>query len=84
MTKEDTPYQPIECGLHSEYELAIMHKERVILSWIGINNKTQTETVEPIDIMVRDKQEFLKVRTENNKTNEIRLDKIVQFLSVKN
>lgn len=79
MMKADLPYYPIECGLHSEYELAIMHKVKVILSWGEPDQPIQMKTVEPIDLVVRGKQEFLKARTSNNNMIEIRLDKIVEF-----
>lgn len=79
MTKDTDKYDPIECGLHSEYELAIMHQRNVILSWRELDKPTQTEEVKPIDMIVRDKQEFIKVRNNNNKEMEIRLDNIVAF-----
>ncbi len=79
MTKDTDKYEPIECGLHSEYELAIMHQVKVMLSWQEMDKPTQTEEVEPIDMIVRDKQEFIKVRTNNNKDIEVRLDNIVAF-----
>lgn len=82
MTIKDTTYQPIECGLHSEYELAIMHKSRISLSWLDQNENELTETIEPIDLLIRDKQEFLKFCTQNNTTIEIRLDRITNFKSI--
>lgn len=82
MSTTDKPYQPIECGLYSEYELAIMHKSTVILSWLDQNEKKLTETIEPIDLLIRDKQEFLKFCTQDNTTIEIRLDRISNFKSI--
>jgi len=82
MTKENDNYTPIECGLHSEYELAIMHKTKIILSWIDSSNEKQTETVEPIDLITREKQEYLKIKKSNTELSEIRLDKIIQFMPV--
>jgi Rho-binding antiterminator len=79
MTNDTDKYEPIECGLHSEYELAIMHQIKVMLSWQETGKTTQTEEVKPINMIVRDKQEFIKVRTNNNKDIEIRLDNIVAF-----
>lgn len=79
MIKDTDKYNPIECGLHSEYELAIMHQIKVMLSWREMDKPTQTEKVEPIDMIVRDKQEFIKVRNNNNEELEIRLDNIVAF-----
>ena len=79
MTKDDRSYTPIECGLHSEYELAIMHKDKCILKWNDVNNMQQTETVHPLDIFTKNKQEFLKVIKTDNSMLEIRLDKITVF-----
>jgi len=78
MTNKD--YIPIECGLHSEYELAIMHKSEILLTWIDNNEQQHYESVKPVDLVTRDKQEYLKVRTLNESLHEIRLDKILSFV----
>ena len=82
MTKNTENYIPIECGLHSEYELAIMHKRKVNLIWLNANNEEQSEIVEPVDIFSKNKQEFLKIRTAENNTHKIRLDKIKTFITI--
>jgi len=79
MTEDTDHYIPIECGLHSKYELAIMHKTKSTLQWLDSNNTKQTETVIPVDIFVNNKQEYLKVTTAANRTLKIRLDKIVRL-----
>ena len=82
MTKQKSNYTPIECGLQSEYELAIMHKTKSEFIWIDINKTQHSVTAEPIDLLVRDKQEFLKIKTTKNEIIEIRLDKLVQMKRV--
>lgn len=76
---ENDHYTPIECGLHSEYELAIMHKSRIKINWKEPDNSLHTETATPIDLIVKEKQEFLKIKTIDDVIHEIRLDKITQF-----
>ena len=83
MGKDIDNYIPIDCGLHSEYELAIMHKTKINLSWIDSDNLKHTESVMPIDLVIKTKQEFLKIQTQDNKINEIRLDKIIEFIPIK-
>ena len=82
MTDDNNSYIPIECGLHSEYELAIMHKEKCILKWNDNNNVQQTETILPLDIFTKNKQEFLKFMITDKTTLEIRLDKIIDFRKI--
>jgi Rho-binding antiterminator len=78
MTKQTEPYTPIACDLHSEYELAIMHRRSMMLTWQDENNEIQTAALLPLDLITRDKQEFLLARDNNNVTCEIRLDKIIK------
>ena len=73
------PYLPIDCGLHSEYELAIMHRASRKVSWLNQESVKQTEILLPQDIVTRDKQEFLIVKKNNGPEFEIRLDKIISF-----
>ena len=82
MTDDNNAYIPIECRLHSEYELAIMHKGKCILKWNNANNIQQTETILPLDIFIKNKQEFLKFITTDNTTLEIRLDKIINLRTI--
>lgn len=82
MTDDTNNYTPIECGLHSEYELAIMHKTKSILHWIDANNDKRIATVIPVDLFIRNKREYLKLTTDTNDILEIRLDKIIQLQPV--
>ena len=69
-------YIPIDCALHSEYELAIMHHHKLRLSWEDIDGQTHVETVTPTDLLARQRQEFLVLRNQNQQTFELRLDRI--------
>ncbi|MDH5407834.1 MAG: transcriptional antiterminator, Rof [Gammaproteobacteria bacterium] len=75
MNKDDTSYQPVSCDIHSEYELAIMHKKHLTLCWDD-HGQIISANVLPLDLITREKQEFLLVKDENDKRLEIRLDHI--------
>jgi len=75
-------YKPIDCGLHSEYELAIMHKAKCELRWRDSENIIQTCISWPVDLIVRQKQEFLLIKIAQGDSMKIRLDKIEQLKPV--
>ncbi|HYQ73339.1 MAG TPA: Rho-binding antiterminator [Gammaproteobacteria bacterium] len=76
---EPTDYTPIDCGLYSEYEVVIMHHERLRLSWRDARGDVHIGIVTPIDLRTRNGAEFLVVREQDGETRSIRLDRIVQF-----
>ena len=47
-----TDYTPVDCGLHSTFELAIMQHQQIRLSWLD-NNAVLTEMVLPTDLFTR-------------------------------
>jgi len=73
-----TDYTPVDCGLHSEYELAIMHRKRLQITWRDSLGKVHIEIATPTDLRTRDGAEFLIVAQHNGESTEIRLDRIVQ------
>lgn len=79
---EPTDYIPIDCSLYSEYELAIMHRERLRLSWRDAGGNVHIGIVTPIDLRTRSSAEFLVVRERDGEALTIRLDRIVQFSRV--
>jgi len=79
---EPTDYIPIDCSLYSEYELAIMHRERLRLSWRDAGGNVHIGIVTPIDLRTRSSAEFLVVRERDGEAFTIRLDRIVQFSRV--
>ena len=70
------PYQPILCSLHDEYEIAIMHKKTLSIQYLDSSGVSLRDTVLPIDLLVKNKEEFLLVKTSNGEELTIRLDKI--------
>ncbi len=87
-----TAYIPIACDLHSEYELAILHRQPLHLVW-SENNVIHDETVLPLDLRTerhhddsRDgggraasgtaAEEFLVCRGKDGATHRIRLDHV--------
>jgi len=71
-----TDYTPIDCGLHSQYELAIMQRQQLRMSWTTGSQPVTACTVIPVDILTRAGQEFLLVRDEKDREHTIRLDRI--------
>ena len=77
MNKSDG-YKPVSCAAHSEYELVIMHKRKLKISWLNAKGNTVTEEVLPTDMITRDHAEYLLVIDQDNTHKEIRLDKIIE------
>ncbi|MDV3238858.1 MAG: transcriptional antiterminator, Rof [Gammaproteobacteria bacterium] len=71
-------YVPIDCGLHSEYELAIMRRQKLRIRWRDAQGMTHIETLLPRDLQTRSGEEFLIAETPENAMLEIRLDRIVE------
>ena len=57
-------YQPVSCGIHSEYELAIMHNQRLCIKWQDSIKERHTLFAMPNDIFTRDHAEYLLVTDE--------------------
>ncbi|HSN18711.1 MAG TPA: transcriptional antiterminator, Rof [Gammaproteobacteria bacterium] len=72
-----TDYQPIDCGLHSEYELAIMHRTPLILSWRGNDGLDHLETLLPQDLETCRGEEFLVLLNAAGEQLKVRLDRIL-------
>lgn len=70
------PYIPIDCALHDEYEIAVMHKKSLQIKWLDENGQQHTEKVLPKDVLVKNKEEFLVANTSDNREICIRLDRI--------
>jgi Rho-binding antiterminator len=79
---EPTDYVPVDCGLYSEYELAIMHRDRLRLSWRDAAGNAHIGVVTPTDLRTREGAEFMIVTAQDGATLEIRLDRILQYSPV--
>lgn len=71
-------YIPIDCGLHSEYELAILRRQRRRVRWHDSQGMTHIETLLLRDLQTRAGEEFLVAETPGREMLEIRLDRIVE------
>ena len=73
-----TDYTPVDCGLHSSYELAIMQRQQVRLSWLE-DATVHTETVLLTDLVTRNGEEFMRITRAGGDSLDIRLDHIRRF-----
>ncbi|MGB5261720.1 MAG: transcriptional antiterminator, Rof [Gammaproteobacteria bacterium] len=71
-----TDYRPIDCGQHSDYELAIIQQRRLRLSWHDPAGVSHTRTVTPVDVFTHRGEEFMRVREVDGLEHLIRLDRI--------
>lgn len=78
MNNTDT-YQPVSCELHSQYELAIMHKSKLQLSYLSDDKLPIKCIVNPVDVQTKDKAEYLIAITSENKNIRLRLDHIIEM-----
>jgi Rho-binding antiterminator len=79
MDSNNDTYKPVSCDLHSQYELAIMHKNKLYLSWLT-NGETITESnISPLDVQTKNHAEYLIAVTAANKNIYIRLDHIIEM-----
>lgn len=72
-----TDYKPIDCGLYSEYEVAILHRSRLRLSWRDGEENVHIAVLTPDDLRTRRGEEFLLATGTDGRQQEIRLDRIL-------
>lgn len=75
----DDPYKPVSCNLHSQYELAIMHKNKLHLTWSSHEQLITETNISPIDVQTKNKAEYLIAVTSKNEKLCIRLDHIIEM-----
>ena len=76
MTNE--AYVPISCEDHSEYELAIMRRDSLNVTWQNEQGESRDETLKPYDLLTEQKVEYLLAKDLNGEPKKIRLDKIIE------
>lgn len=81
--KLNFPYKPVSCELHSQYELAIMHKNTLCLTWFEDGEPVTKTGITPVDVQTKNKAEFLIAKTAEQEELVIRLDQITQMRVVK-
>lgn len=69
------PYQPISCARYSEYELFILQRRRLHLTWCA-DNVIHAQVVRPMDLYTRAGAEYLVVLGQDGVTHTVRLDRI--------
>ena len=70
------PYIPIACALHDEYEIAIMRRQKLRISWLDDSGCSHQSLVLPIDTRVENGEEFLIAEEEGGERLRVRLDRI--------
>ena len=73
---QGSPYRPIDCGLHSRFELAVMRGRPLTLGWRQSDGGLRREPVLPLDLATREGAEYLLVEA-NGERLQLRLDRIV-------
>jgi Rho-binding antiterminator len=74
-------YQPIACGLYSQYELAVMHRTPLTVSWRGADGLDHLETLLPKDLETCKGEEFLVLLNAAGVLLRVRLDRILSVHS---
>jgi Rho-binding antiterminator len=67
-------YTPIDCGLYSQYELAILHHRRLRISWRDNQGETHIGILTPRDLQTREGAEFMIAEDQDGQSLELRLD----------
>lgn len=71
-------YVPISCDVHSQLELAIMHRQRLHARWHD-GNVWRDGILTPLDLKTRHGEEFLVCRLGSGEHIDIRLDHLTRF-----
>ena len=69
-------YTPIDCTTYSEYELAIIRRWALRVSWDDTDGTSHIALLKPRDLQTRDRVEYLIAEREDGERIEIRLDRI--------
>jgi Rho-binding antiterminator len=75
-------YRPVDCAVHSRYEEAILLRRRLRLRWRAAEGGVREEIVEPLDVVTREGEEFLRLRDGAHQELSVRLDHILHSETV--
>jgi len=76
MTNEPSPdYRPIDCGIYSRLEVAILHHTPIACAWRDERGAHHEATLLPRDLCTRDRAEYLIAGGPDGQI-EIRLDRV--------
>jgi Rho-binding antiterminator len=70
-------YMPVDCAIYDHYELAIMRRRRLRLSWRDGAGVVHLGLVQPLDLETRAGEEFLMFVDMAGTTQRVRLDQIL-------
>lgn len=76
-------YRPIDCNLHSQYELYIMHREQLRMAWLDEQGQEHLDLLMPKDIRTELGAEYIICENGHHVTEKIRLDRIVRATPMK-
>ena len=68
-------YRSISCANYDEYEIAILHHQRLHLVWRD-GNVIHDQEITPLNLRTAQGEEYLVLRLASGETTEIRLDRI--------
>ena len=74
--EEQTNYRSISCDAYSEYEVAILHRNRLHLRWQDENGDERDDEVVPTDLRTEEQAEYLYAEAADGDPQRIRLDRI--------
>ncbi|MBA3563890.1 MAG: transcriptional antiterminator, Rof [Gammaproteobacteria bacterium] len=75
-------YESIDCSTYSEYELAIIWRQRLRLRWRDEDDLDHLEIVRPMDLETLRGEEFLIAQTASKERLRVRLDHILQAITL--
>jgi len=73
--RTEISYTPISCANYDQYEIAILHGDKINLSWQA-DNMNYDQVVTPLNLRTERGEEYLIMRLASGETAEVRLDHI--------
>lgn len=70
-------YRPVDCAVHDRYELAIMRRQCLRLSWRERDGLLRVEVVRALNLETRGGEEFLVFADAADRRRQVRLDRIL-------
>ena len=78
MSDNDDKYRPISCADYDAYEIAIMHRERLRVTWHGDDGLEHIDTLSPRNLETREHEEYLIATSSQGGELRLRLDRILK------
>ncbi|WP_316367218.1 WYL domain-containing protein [Candidatus Thiodiazotropha sp. CDECU1] len=75
-------YRPVACSQHETYEYAVLRRSMLDINWHDEGGNRCRARVVPIDVVTRDRAEYLVVKQEDKVIRSIRLDRIIEAREV--